>query len=73
MMHWITNSLLFALKFVKEGNNVSSKLNINRLPSFKLLSLIIKQFKPHDHQITFLLEEICLQTKTFQIERVFIA
>lgn len=73
MMHWITNSILFALRFIKEGTKTLSKLNINRIPSFKLLGRIIKNYKPHDHQITYFLEEICLQTKTFQIERVFIA
>lgn len=44
MMHWLSNTLLFALRFVKEGANVRSKININRIPSFKLLSLIVKNF-----------------------------
>jgi hypothetical protein len=73
MMHWLTNIIMFALRFIKEGNTTRSKININRIPSFKLISLILKQFQPHDHQITYLLEEVCLQTKTYQIERVYVA
>jgi hypothetical protein len=67
MLTWITNTLLFALKYVKAENSMYSRLNFNRILSFKLLNHIFEQYKPHDHQITYLLEEICLQTKTFQI------
>ena len=73
MIHWITNTLLFSLKYIKQGDNVFSKLNTNRIFPFKLLSLIFEHFKPQDHQISYLLEEICLQTKNFQIERVYVS
>ena len=67
MMHWLTNNILFTLTFKKEGNSVFNRININRIPSYKLLTLLFQNYKPHDHQITYLLEEICLQTKAFQI------
>ena len=73
MVHWVTNTLLFSLKYIKQGENVFSKLNTNRIFPFKLLSLIFEHFKPQDHQISYLLEEICLQTKNFQIERVYVS
>ena len=56
MMHWITNTLLFALKYVKHESTMYSRLNINRIYSFKLITYIFQHFKPKDHQITYLLE-----------------
>lgn len=73
MINWITNTLLFALKYVKVENTMYSRLNINRIYSFKLITHIFQHLKPQDHQITYLLEEVCLQTKTFQIERVYVS
>lgn len=55
MMHWLTSNILYTLTFKKEGATVFNRLNINRIPSYKLLSLIFYQYKPHDHQITYLL------------------
>jgi hypothetical protein len=73
MIHWIANTLMFALKYVKHESTMYSRLNINRIFSFKLITHIFQNFKPQDHQITYLLEEVCLQTKTFQIERVYVS
>ena len=56
MIYWLTNVILFGLKYVKQENAVFSKLNINRIYSFKLLNLLFEHFKPHDHQVTYLLE-----------------
>jgi hypothetical protein len=55
-MQWIANNLLFALKYVKTGQTVVSKLNINRIPSFKLLIRLFEHYKPYSNQITYLLE-----------------
>lgn len=40
MMSWLTNNILFALKYVKKDNNLFARMNFNRLPSFKLLTHI---------------------------------
>ena len=55
MMHWLANILLFSLKYVRQGDKVYSKLNVNRIHPFKLLTLIFKHYNPNDHQITYLL------------------
>jgi len=60
------------LKYIKIGTNYQSKLNINRILSFKLLELIIKKMQPLGEQITFMLEELCFQTKLELIERIYL-
>ena len=40
IIYWITNTLLFSLKYVRKDNAVFSKLNVNRIFAFKLLNLI---------------------------------
>lgn len=40
--------------------------------TFKLLDLIVKEVRVTSPQITYYLEEICLQTKIGMIERSFV-
>jgi hypothetical protein len=56
MTYWLANNLLFAVKYVKNGNNYFSRMNFNRIPSFKLLTQIFEKYKPDSSQITYLFE-----------------
>lgn len=56
MIHWLTNTLLFALRYVRHEDSMYSKLNMNRVYAFKLLTTIFQHFQPHGQQITYLLE-----------------
>ena len=46
MMNWLSNNLLFALKYIKKDTNYFSRMNINRIPSLKLLTHIFEKFHP---------------------------
>lgn len=73
MMNWIVCNILSLLQYKIQNNKCFSKLNINRIPSLKLLEALFKSITVPTQQITFMLEEICIQTKPFQIERVYVS
>lgn len=67
MMNWIICNVLTLLQYRTQNNKFFNKLNINRIPSLKLLEALFKAVTSSNQQITFMLEEICIQTKPFQI------
>lgn len=73
MVFWITYNLLESLKLVHDGIKRFSKMNVNRISAFKLLETIFRKLKPAGDQITYILEEICIQTKAEMIERVYVS
>jgi hypothetical protein len=64
---WLICILLHALKYAKEGDKMFSRININRISSMKLIGLIIEHYQPHNKQITYFIESLCLQTRPEQI------
>lgn len=73
VINWLICSILSILKYKKQEDKFFSKLNINRIPSLKLLEKLFTALKAATQQITFMLEEVCLQTKPFLIERVYVS
>jgi hypothetical protein len=67
VINWIICNILSLLKYKKHENKYFSKLNINRITSVKLLENVFNALKIPTQQITFMLEELCLQTKPSQI------
>ncbi len=63
---------LYALAFIREGDKIFIKFVCNRIMSLKLIQTIIEARKIHSQQITFYLEELCIQVKAAQIERAFL-
>lgn len=66
------NICLYSLTYIKENNNFYSRFALNRIMTLKLLDLIVKDVKVSSAQITYYLEDICLQTKIGMIERSFV-
>lgn len=54
---------LWVLTYVKENNNLYCRFACNRLMTLKLMDLMVKDVKVSSAQITYYLEEICLQTR----------
>ena len=73
MLYWICCVLLFSLQYVNKEGRLFCRLNSNRMPAFQLLEYIFREVKPYSPQITFLLEEVCLQTRPTQIERIYVS
>jgi hypothetical protein len=65
--------LLFGLKYVKEGQLSFCRLNVNRIPSLRLLVALCEKVKATDKQLCYMLEELCLQTLPALIERVYVS
>lgn len=72
MLNWIIVALLFQLKHVIHDKKIYTRLNANRIPTLRLLEKLFKLVKNPTQQLTFMLEELCLQTKPTQIERVYV-
>ena len=73
MIQWICVILLYSLQYVPKDGSIYCRMNANRIMAFQLLEIIFRTFKPYGNQITYLLEEICMQTRPSQIERVYVS
>ena len=43
------------------------------MPALQLLEHIFREVKPFGSQLTYLLEELCMQTRPTQIERIYVS
>lgn len=70
---FVMNICLYSLTYVKDANgNLYSKFSFNRIMTLKLLDLVVKEVKVTSQQITYFMEEICIQTRIGMIERSFV-
>ena len=70
---FVMNICLYSLTYVKDVNgNLYSRFSFNRIMTLKLLDQLVKEVKITSQQITYYLEEICLQTRIGMIERSFV-
>jgi hypothetical protein len=67
MVNWMIVALLFQLKHVIHDKKTYTRLNVNRIPTLRLLEKLFRLVKAPTQQLTFMLEELCLQTKPSQI------
>ena len=60
---FIMNICLYSLTYVKENNQFFSRFAFNRLMTLKLLDVLVREVKVSSAQITYYLEDVCLQTR----------
>ena len=68
----MVNVCLYSLTDVKKGTNVCPMMQFNRLMTVKLVHAMVKQVQVNSPQITYYLEEVCLQMRIGMIERSFV-